>query len=69
MPIYREKEKDRHIQKSRHIFGPVAGQMGGTYNGMERPFCLHTTYTNRSGRKRSTIFCCGKFPGMTVKFM
>jgi hypothetical protein len=40
MPIYREKEKDRHIQKSQHIFGPVAGQMGGTYNGIERSFCL-----------------------------
>jgi len=40
MPVYREKEKDRHIQQSRHVFGAMAGRMKGTYNQIERPFCL-----------------------------
>ena len=40
MPLYRENEKDKHIQQSRLIFGPIAGRMGGTYNRIERPFCL-----------------------------
>ena len=40
MPSYRENEKDRHIQQSQLIFGTTAGRMKGTYNKIERSFCL-----------------------------
>jgi len=40
MPAYRDIEKNKHIQRSRLIFGSSAGRMGGTYNQIERPFCL-----------------------------
>lgn len=40
MPSYRENEKDRHIQRSKSVFGLKAGIMGGRYNKIERPFCL-----------------------------
>ena len=40
MPAYRDIEKKKHIQRSQLIFGSRAGRMGGTYNQIERPFCL-----------------------------
>ena len=40
MPSYRKNEKNRYIRRSKIIFGKTAGEMGGTYNNIERPFCL-----------------------------
>ena len=40
MPAYRDIEKKKHIHGSQLIFGSRAGRMGGTYNQIERPFCL-----------------------------
>jgi hypothetical protein len=40
MTSYRDIEKKKHIQRSQLIFGSSAGRMGGTYNQIERPFCL-----------------------------
>jgi len=48
MLLYRENEKDRHIHQSQLIFGPIAGRMGGTYNQIERPFCLPDNLSTQS---------------------
>ncbi len=48
MPAYRDIEKNKHIQRSKLIFGPSAGRMGGTYNEIERPFCLPSKLSNNN---------------------
>ena len=40
MPVYRNIEKKKHSLRGKSVFGPEAGRMGGTYNKIERPFCL-----------------------------
>ncbi len=40
MPLYRENQKNRQAERSKIIFEPAASQMRGTYNKIERPFCL-----------------------------
>jgi len=40
MIVYRNSEKKKHIQRSKSVFGPEAGILGGRYNKIKRPFCL-----------------------------